>query len=175
MRLLLLLLLLLLTCRRPIHGRVPVVSTAVYGTGRLPVRVHGPYTAENGDVRGGTRPCNVPCIRQCTGRIGPFTRPCTGRAHGRCTHPVYTTVYGPCARPSSNYWHLVRQFCCLHISGMLKLMAESFHARRSFLYSSCMNTAQLKDMYPALFCRSAIVQEFRLMEKERKWQRKKCC
>jgi len=28
-------------------------------------------------------------------------------------------------------------------------------------------TAQLKDMYPALFCRSAIVQEFTLME-ERK-------
>ena len=55
-----------------------------------------------------------------------------------------------------------------HNPGMLKLMAESFHARRSWLYSSCTNTLHLKDMYPALFCRSAIVQEFALMEKDRK-------
>jgi len=56
-------------------------------------RVWAIYTAENGRLNGRTRPCNVSCIRQCTGRIGLCTGQCTGRVHGRfrpCTLAVYT-------------------------------------------------------------------------------------
>jgi len=52
---------------------------------------------------------------------------------------------------------------------LLKLLADTFDDRRAWLYSSCKQTVELKDMYPALFCRKAVVQEFGLIVKERKW------
>ena len=92
------------------HGRVRPVHTAVYTTRIRPrTRVYvykgGPstrpktavYTAENGRLHGRTCPCNVLCIRPCTGRIGLCTQQCTGRVHSRfrpCTLAVYTAVFG---------------------------------------------------------------------------------
>ena len=52
---------------------------------------------------------------------------------------------------------------------LLKLLADTFDDRRAWLYSSCKQTVELKAMYPALFCRKAVVQEFELIVKERKW------
>jgi len=101
------------TCTRPctgrVHGRLRAVHTAVYTTRIRPRtrvyvytavlhgRVRAIYTAENGRLHGCTRPCNVSCIRQCTGRIGSCTRQSTGRVLGRfrpCTLAVYTAVFG---------------------------------------------------------------------------------
>jgi len=93
-----------------VHGHVRAVHTAVYTTRIRPrTRVYvykgGPstrpktavYTAENGRLHGRTCPCNVLCIRPCTGRIGLCTQQCTGRVHSRfrpCTLAVYTAVFG---------------------------------------------------------------------------------
>ena len=71
-----------------VFGRVHGAYTAPY-TGRLHGRVRAIYTAENGRLHGRTRPCNVSCIRPCTGHIGSYTRQCTGRVHGPFS-AVYT-------------------------------------------------------------------------------------
>ena len=75
-------------CMGRAHGRVHDTYTAAYMCLRVYVymgRVHGRvrtiYTVENGRLHG--RPCNVSCIRPCTGRIGSCTRQCKGRVHGR--------------------------------------------------------------------------------------------
>ena len=93
------------TCTRPYtgraHGRVHDTYTAAYTClrvqGLCTRRVRTIYTAENDRLHGRTRPCNVSCIRPCTGRIGLCTRQCTGRVPGRfrpCTLAVYTAVFG---------------------------------------------------------------------------------
>ena len=87
-------------CTRHVYGRVHVSAC---------LRVRAIYSAENGRLHRGTRPCNVLCIRPYTGRIGSCTWQCTGRVHGRfrpSTRP-WTAVYiartrpcnGPCTRP----------------------------------------------------------------------------
>ena len=104
-----------------VHGCVRAVHTAVYTTrirprtcvyvykGRVHGRVRAIYSAENGRLHGRIQPCNVSCIRPCTGRIGSCTRQCTGHVHGRfrpCILP-FLAVYiartrpcnGPCTRP----------------------------------------------------------------------------
>jgi len=87
-------------CTTRIRPRTRVyVSTctrAVY-TAVLHGRERAIYTSENGRLHGRTRPCNVSCIRPCTGRIGSCTRQCTGCVHGRfrpCALAVYTAVFG---------------------------------------------------------------------------------
>ena len=79
---------------RHVYGLVHVstctraVYTAVYGPSARPKTAV--YTAVHGRLHGRTRPCNVSCIRPCTGHIGSCTRQCTGRVHGR---------FRPCTRP----------------------------------------------------------------------------
>ena len=81
-------------CTRPctlhVYGRVHV-STCIRAVTR-------PCTGHlHGRKRPYTRPCNVSCIRPCTGRIGSCTQQCTHRVHGRfrpCTPAVYTAVFG---------------------------------------------------------------------------------
>jgi len=52
---------------------------------------------------------------------------------------------------------------------ILQLLAHTFDCRRTWIYSCCTKTAELKDMYPALFCMKAVMQEFALISKEKKW------
>jgi len=52
---------------------------------------------------------------------------------------------------------------------ILQLLADTFDNRRSWICSCCTKTAELKDMYPALFCTKAVIQEFAFISKEKKW------
>ena len=52
---------------------------------------------------------------------------------------------------------------------LMKLLSLSFDDRRSWIYTCCTKTEELKKLYPALFSRKALLQEFFMIIKEKKW------
>lgn len=52
---------------------------------------------------------------------------------------------------------------------LMKLLSLSFDDRRSWIYTCCTKTEELKKLYPALFSRKALLQEFCMIIKEKKW------